>query len=625
MPGIVGMITDGERTEQPTILDRMLACLEQGPRFAQDRVSGPSWGLGQAWFSFLPGTAGPILSESKRWCLAVNGELHNLDAVSSETAQIAQGDEEGRQARRLLHVLERDGVERLSAVRGHFSLALFDLKQRQLILMSDPLGLRPLYYVQRGKKLIFASRMQSLLEDPDVPRRVNRQAVAVLLAYEYVLGDKTLLHDVNLPPPATLLTFQDGSVALKRYWRFEPRPEPIAMDEAVEQMAGTLYQEVNQAMQAPVPVGIPITGGVDCRTVLSAVDAKHYPLQTFTFGFPWSEDLQIARRVARTIGSQHHEIPSAGNFLKQWAAVGVRQNDGMLSCRHYQICQLIPTVISHVGVVLDGMGGMFKPRGGELLFPRLYDGELGWESPTWAQRPGEVFERLLKKYNTGIPLPSVPSLFSANGNSGVEESLRASLKADWLASAEVSDNLKSRFISIRLRERERRFINNGPMNLRSAIEVRVPSLTAPMLELLERFPTSVYWSQDLLRGVYRKLHPDLGRIYCTSNRHVILPTRLQKAMHWRVKPFKRFVQARTKAWRRHPAAFNYKTWFRQELADWVSGLLLEGRVLSHEFIRRDVMTRWVREHLSGARDHTPALGSFLALELWCRQVFGEGN
>lgn len=617
MAGIVGVVDLSGRTAIEPLIGRMLNSLRYDPKFPVASLAGPQWGMGQAWLGCFPGTCSPVRSDSGRWFLALDGEVDNLDELTPETASWSGEDS---QARRLVQLLERDGIEALTQAQGSFAIAAWDDRAQRAVLLNDRLGLRPLYYAHRGRKLLWASKVQSLLEDHDVPRQLDVRAVTELLTYEYVLGHRTLVEGVALLPPATLLTFQDGAITLWRYWRLRFEPRPMTMDEALEAFRATLTHALERQTARLERVGVPLSGGKDSRTIIGLLSQSQFrgSIESFTFGFPESQDVRSAGQVARRVGASHAITWSDAAYLPRWIAQAIRNTDGLVGCGHYHVCQIIPAIASRVAVTLDGIGGgLFRGDIGGADRLRLATSQQGVQ--------GVMLERiLLPNFNTAVPLREIAAWCEPLGVAGIEEGLRASIEEAWQESAEASSDVRDRLGAMELRDRIRRFCNHGSFNVRCQLEVRMPYLATEMIELYRRLPAEICWSGELFLGLYRHGGPlaHLGRIPRQTGLPMI-NTRFDCAAQWPATQAKRVLRRVTRGRLRfadRTAYADYAGWYRGPLASWISECLLGPDAASSEFLNGAEIKRVVREHFSAVKNRASILSALLTFELWCQQT-----
>ena len=617
MAGIVGIFGERRRDDLARVVDRMTQRLPYEPWHITRCATGPDWALGQAWGAQWPGTCSPAASPSGRIHVALDGHLDNLDELDGDLPPITGDD---AQAVRVARLLEQQGPALFGRLRGVFAIAAVDERERAAYLVSDRFGLRPLYYAQIGAKLLWASKVRALLVDPDVSTRADVAAVAQLLSCEYVLGDRTLLEAVRVLPPATVLTFRDGTARLSAYWRIRHAPRAIDAAEAAERFGDALAGAVQRVMALDRSTGIPLSGGIDSRSIAASVRPEHGPVQAFTFGFRWSHDVQSARRVARFLHAQHEVVESRPDYLPRWALAGVRATDGMVSLAHYQICQLLDAMSPRVQIVLDGLGGG-RYRGAVV-------GGSALQAMAGGQEPDAVFEMLLSRYNTGVPVAQLRECLAPSGDTRATGALRAALAETWQASAEGSPDIWDRMDYVEFTQRVRRFAVYGSTHYLSRFEVAFPFMDYDVVDVLLTTPLSIRTSGALFTELYRRRWPALGRVTWAYTELPVLAGRWHRAAHWRIEHakwrIKRLSGGRI-AWRNRKSATDYPGWFRGPLASWLEGLLLDPQAASRRLVDRAYVERIWREHRTGAANRTAALGALATLELWCRDLYGHPN
>jgi asparagine synthase (glutamine-hydrolysing) len=179
-------------------------------------------------------------------------------------------------------------------------------------MARDRLGKKPLFYHDDGRRLVFASELKSLMLDPSVPREVDPQSVADFLTFQYVPSPQSIWKGVRkLSPGHRLLCDADG-VRVERYWSLpvdcDPSPSP---EEAVAKLRELLAEAVRIRLMSDVPLGAFLSGGIDSSVVVALMaQASASPVKTFSIGFEEEDfsELEHARKVARHLGTDHHEL-----------------------------------------------------------------------------------------------------------------------------------------------------------------------------------------------------------------------------------------------------------------------------------------------------------------------------
>src|SRR5207302_10005868 len=241
-----------------------------------------------------------------------NGEIYNY--VELMATLIAQGHRFATKSDTevLVHLYEEYGERCVEHLRGMFAFAIWDGRQSSVFLARDRLGIKPLFYRATGDRLLFASELKSLVQDPQVARDLNLGAVQSYLTYGYVPGDSCILAGISKLPPGHTLTWRDGQINTTRYWDVSFAADPIQDDSAyIEQLVPALREAIALHMRSDVPVGILLSGGVDSSTIVAlASQEAQARLKTFSVGFAEEDynELAWSRRIADLYNTEHVEI-----------------------------------------------------------------------------------------------------------------------------------------------------------------------------------------------------------------------------------------------------------------------------------------------------------------------------
>lgn len=273
MCGICGYVGD----HRPELLERMaIAMRHRGPddmgtwHDAAARV-----GLGFRRLSIIdlsPAGHQPMCNEDGTVWIAFNGEIYDFDTHRAWLISRGHVFKSRSDTEVLVHLYEEYGAEFLQKLNGMFGLAIWDAKQRQLLLARDHAGIKPLYYWQNGERLFFASEIKSLLRVPGVPRELNRERLPDFLTFLWVPGDQTLLRGIQKLEPGCLLTWKDGRISIRRWFslRYEP-DESVAEAEWVERVHDTFMRTTRRQMVADVRLGAFLSGGLDSSSIVACM------------------------------------------------------------------------------------------------------------------------------------------------------------------------------------------------------------------------------------------------------------------------------------------------------------------------------------------------------------------
>jgi len=307
----------------------------------------------------------PMSNEDGTVWVVYNGEIYNFHELRTELEGKGHQFKSSTDTEVIVHLYEEMGEQCVTRLRGMFAFALWDERQQRLLLARDRVGVKPLYYANTGKSLLFGSEIKSLLVDPDIDRQVNPQAIDRFLTYYYLAGNETLFEGIFKLEPGHYLTVQDGHVSVKQYWdlHFEVPSSPPSFDEAVGSLQKLLSRTVKDHMISDVPVGVLLSGGVDSTGILSyAVQHADRPLHTFTMGFSgagFQDERPYAKLASQKFGTIHHEISMSANDFRDFLPKYVLHMEEPVceppAIALYFVAQLARQ--SSVKVLLSGEGG----------------------------------------------------------------------------------------------------------------------------------------------------------------------------------------------------------------------------------------------------------------------------
>jgi asparagine synthase (glutamine-hydrolysing) len=288
-------------------------------------------GLGHRRLSIIdlsPCAAQPMTNEDESLWITYNGEIYNHRELRCELERTGRHrwrtDHSDTEV--ILHAFEEWGIDCLSRLRGMFAFALWDARARQLWLVRDRIGVKPLYYSVHHGRLTFASEIKALLKDPDQRRGVDETALFHYLSFLTTPGPDTLFEGVRKLPPATWLRVDDdGTLVERRYWDVWDDVEMLGDDEdrIAERVLSELRTAVNLRKVSDVPVGVFLSGGIDSSTNAALFsEGESRPVKTFSIGYAdryrtYENELGHARDMAGRVGADHHEyLVSASDVIE---------------------------------------------------------------------------------------------------------------------------------------------------------------------------------------------------------------------------------------------------------------------------------------------------------------------
>ncbi len=369
MCGIVGVASTTAMTCS-ALPDRMRDTMDhRGPDDA-----GTWWAPdGRAWLAhrrlavidLSPGGRQPMEDRTGDLHLVFNGEIYNYRQLRAELEGLGHAFRSSSDTEVLLEAYWEWGRDFLGHLNGMFALALHDARENVLLLARDRVGEKPLFYRHDRGRLWFASELKALLADASLPRRVDLGALNHYLAYGYVAGGDCILEGYRKVRPGEAMTYEldNGRLTHWSYWEPPERAgdtgaESADLDLELEAM---LRDAVRLRLQADVPVGILLSGGLDSSLITAvASDVSAQPVRTFTITFPGHgsfDEGPYARIVADHFGTEHTALvaePASIDLVPELA----RQFDEPMAD-----ASMIPTFLvsrlirDHATVALGGDGG----------------------------------------------------------------------------------------------------------------------------------------------------------------------------------------------------------------------------------------------------------------------------
>jgi asparagine synthase (glutamine-hydrolysing) len=249
----------------------------------------------------------PIFNEDESLVIVFNGEIYNFPELKEILLSRGHRFRTRADTEVILHGFEEYGPKIFGMLNGMFAVALWDLKQKRLILARDRVGIKPLYYTKTaGGDFAFCSEVKGILAHPEVTATVNEEGLCDLISLYYIPFEKTLFSGIFKLLPGHY--YDSASAISSPYWA-PPQTKPGFVPD-VNQVREALEQSVKRQLISDVEVGSFLSGGLDTSTIV-AFATKYYPhkLKTFCMGFGHEDDeLEDAKRVAEYFGTDHYGL-----------------------------------------------------------------------------------------------------------------------------------------------------------------------------------------------------------------------------------------------------------------------------------------------------------------------------
>ncbi len=618
MCGICGIIHDDPgRPIDAALLGRMNATLlHRGP---DDEGSWIGRGAGLAMRRLaiidVAGAKQPMASEDGRVQAVVNGEIYNFVALRDALRAgghrfLTQGDAEV-----LPHLYEEHGVSLPEKLDGMFGLAVWDERERRLLLARDRMGEKPLYWFHAEGMLLFGSELKAILQHPSVERRIDGTSLQHYLTHEYIAAPRTIFEGVQKLEPGQRLSYRNGRVELDSYWEApgERSGRDVAEEEAAEELISILSNAVRNRLVSDVPLGVFLSGGIDSSSVV-AMMARHRPagqIRTFSIRFDERsfDESAHARAVSRHFGTDHLELPcTAADLLDLMPAVACLLDEPFADASIIPTSALSRFTRRHVTVALGGDGGdelfagypTFQAERLAALYrriPKTLQRGVIERLGRWLPASDEniSFDFKVKQFLRGVGFPAperhvawmgaftaaeLPGLLAEPLAADPAEDARRHLEQ---AASASGNGLLHLYQKLYLAEDILTKVDRASMG--ASLEVRAPFLDHRLVEFASRLPYELK-----LRGFTLKylLKRAMGPL---------LPPR---------------IAGRPKKGFGIPVA----KWIKGPLRPLFTELLSAERIRQAGIFRPDAVSRLLSDHLAGRADHRKKLWTLFMFEQW---------
>jgi asparagine synthase (glutamine-hydrolysing) len=577
----------------------------------------------------------PMLSIDGRYTLVFNGEIYNHRDIRRALDQAGTRFRGSSDTEVLVEAVAAWGVgTALRRVAGMFAIAVWDRRQRELVIARDRIGKKPLYYAVSAKGILFASELKALVACPEFTPRVDRSALAAFMRFGYVPGPQSIYEHVHKLSPGTCMRLRpDYPPEIDTYWRAEAvaaegftNRRSLSDVAAVDELEALLGDAVRQRMVADVPLGALLSGGVDSSAIVALMQANSdRQVKTFTIGFPEQayDEADSARAVAQRLGTEHIEL-----YVDSAQALGVIPKLPFVYDEPFADASQIPTMLvyelarRHVVVALSGDGG-------DELF-------AGYTRYRWATKAWKALSVL--------PLLMQPAAARAIRGVGVTtwdgfyRRLEPAVPRGWrqtlpggklhkvaaLLGAPDPDRLYQRLVSV-CDSPEDLVIDGmepGSPILDPSFRQAVPDFTERMM-LLDQI---TYLPDDILVKVDRaSMAVGLEARSPLLDHRVVewawsLPLNLKQRQGESKWVLRRMLERHVPKHLTDRPKMGFGVpldqWLRGPLRDWAETLLDERRLRSETFFNpAPVRTMW-REHLAGEGSHQKSLWAVLTFQAW---------
>jgi asparagine synthase (glutamine-hydrolysing) len=625
MCGICGKLElrDGAPPVGVETLRSMLDSIShRGPDAEGMYRSGPV-GLGHKRLKIIDLTTGqqPLCNEDGTVWIIYNGEVYNYKELTTDLVKRGHQFKTASDTEVVVHLYEEFGEDCVAQLRGMFSFALWDDNKKILLLARDRVGIKPLYYCQTARSLLFASEVKAIITDPSVQPEIDPALLDTFLTYFYIPGPQTLFKTIRRLEPGHYLTAKNGQVKVTQYWDLKFNKVSRSFGEAEEELDHLLSRTVRDHMISDVPVGVLLSGGVDSSGVLSfAVENTHKPISTFTVGFDGgcTDERPYARLAAKFFGALNYEVTITPQEFWEFLPKYVwHMEEPVCEPPAVALYYVSKLAREYVTVLLSGEGGdeafagyqsyrncfwleKIKSWMGPLAGPagRLIPGSTATKGSSRYGKYGPLMRTPLQDYyysHSSAPYEffnrHYRDLYTPDFLATIRRSSRARLSQKYFAQVNDLDPLDQMlYVDTKTWLPDDLLIKADKMTMANSLELRVPLLDHQILEFAASLPASY-------------------KLKNKSTKHI-----LKRALSKRLPP---------EILKREKTGFPvpYAGWLNKELRTAVSEILLDETTVARGYFRKDTLEAMINP--TSGHNYSKELFSLVTLELWHRMFLNQ--
>lgn len=590
------------------------ALVHRGPDSGGERVD-PHVALGIRRLRIIDLATGdqPMSNEDGRVWTVFNGEIYNYRELRDELAARGHVLHTSSDTEVIPHLYEEHGPMFVRRLAGMFAIALWDGRDRTLVLARDRLGKKPLLYHAADGEISFASEHVALLRALGRVPGVDPRAVRLYLRLGYVPAPHDAFKGVRKLLPAHVLVWRDGRIAVERYWQLPDGETPMDEADAVAEFRRVFERAVARRLISDVPLGALLSGGVDSSAIVATMSQFTQRVRTFSIGFDEADysELSHARRVSSMFQTEHEEFivrPDAIEVLPELVRhYGEPYADSSALPSFY----LAKMTRRHVTVALAGDGGDEVFAGYER-----YDAvHIAARLDCLPQTTRAALSGVVSTLPDAVLPPRVRRavrFLSASALRPTNRYLR------WLGV--FDDALLDRLL-------------DPEFAAHSSSPAVVPGLSLEIgrsdpVRDAQRIDMLLYLPDDLLVKMDIASMANSLEVRCPFLDHELvefvwrLPTRMKNGSGQRKYLLKRAfdgILPRENMYRRKQGfGVPIGPWMRDRLADYVRDVVLSAEALGRGYFKARQVRALATAHISGQADHTHRLWALLMLELWHR-------
>jgi asparagine synthase (glutamine-hydrolysing) len=621
MCGIAGLIHLNGEPVSSVILKKMTnAIAHRGPDGEGQWIEG-NVGIGHRRLAIIDlSSAGhqPMITGDHRYVLSYNGEIYNYREIRAELEALGYWFRSQTDSEVVLNALAQWGPDALLKFNGMFGLALWDRKEKTLLLARDRYGIKPLYYARQGQCFAFGSEQKAITAQPTFKRELNKKALLEYFTFQNIFTDQTLLEDVHLLPAGQFakLHVASGQWSQHQYWDYRFREPDYKADkqEYLEELDRLFKQAVNRQLVSDVELGAYLSGGMDSGSI-TAIAAQQFPyLKTFTCGFDLSSASGIelgfdertkAEAMSARFKTEHYEmVLKAGDMERCLPKLAWHLEEPRVG-QSYPNFYAAKLASKFVKVVLSGSGG-------DELF-----GGYPWRYYRGAN--SQSFEHYIDQYylywQRLVSNSELKKMFAPIW-SDVDMVWTRDIFRDVFSTHDNELKRPEDYINHSLYFEAKTFLHGlfvveDKLSMAHSLESRVPFMDNDLVDFAMQCPVGMKLNnlKEVLKINENDPGDKQGKFFQKTNDGKQI---LRDVMSHLIP--EDITRAQKQGFSSPDAS-----WFKGESIKYVRRVLLDGTPMIYNYLDRNTTQRLINEHLAGQENRRLFIWSLLNVEHWLAQ------
>jgi asparagine synthase (glutamine-hydrolysing) len=591
--------------------------IHRGPDDEGYYLDGPlGFGFRRLSIIDLAGGHQPMSDGGETVWIVFNGEIYNFRELRQELESFGCVFQTNSDTEVIIHGYKQWGDEVLNRLNGMFGLAIWDVRQKRLILARDPFGIKLIYYRIAGNALYFGSEMRPIQAVMQGKTETDTTSLDLFLRYRFTPSPHTIVKGVKKLAPGTKLTVQDGVCEVSRWYRFKPEPfAPVKSPrEAKEELLALYKAAIKRQLISDVPVGLLLSGGIDSGLLLALMNlnGNSWPTYTVGYGSVYADDeLADGEETARVLGSKHTSVRiSKSDFERALPKIVAALEEPIAASSIVPMYFVCGRARQDVKVALVGQGPD-ELFGGYRRHLGVRYGELWGRVPNWMRKSissavgalprNETLKRgvyslaiadRMRRYQhvlSILPGAHIEDLFqdgvlAANSGDTILEC--------WQDLGELmteTDELGGlQFLEVRSTLPDELLMYADKLSMAHGLELRVPFVDKEIVEYVERLPANF----KVRNGSRKWLHREVCRTYLPDS----------------------FLRRRKRGF----AGNVVDDWFTDTIDNKMADTLLDPESMIYQYLRPPRVRALFDLHASGRQDNHKILFSLVLFEQWLR-------